>query len=339
MKVLIVKLTSMGDLIHVLPAVSDAVKQIPNIRFDWVADEAFADIPRMHQAVDEVIVTANRRWKKELWQSLKSGEFIRVWRNIRKKKYDIVIDAQSNLKSAVIMSFARGLRCGVDKDCTREKFAHVTCDKTFHIPLEQHAILRQRKLFAASLGYPVPETSPDFGIDIEKLPALPITLPDSYLVFVHSTTWDTKHWPEGYWQQLIRMAASAGYHVVLPWGGVKEKERAERLASQSSQAIVLPRLSIPQLARVMCESKGAVCVDTGLGHLTAALNVPAVHLYGPTDPALIGATGQHQHHLIAQYECAPCYLHECKWGSESACFLKNMKPEKVWSHFSPIIKQ
>lgn len=338
MNVLIVKLTSMGDLIHVLPALSDARKHIPNIRFDWVADEAFADIPRMHKAVDEVIVTANRRWKKELWNTLKSGELIRVLRNIRKKKYDIVIDAQSNLKSAVIMSLTRGLRCGVDKNGTREKFAHLACNKTFAIPYTQHAINRQRQLFAASLGYDLPNTAPDFGIDLEQLPALPITLPDAYLVFVHSTTWDTKHWPESYWLELIQIATQAGYHIVLPWGGAKEKERAERLAMSSPKTIVLPKLSIPQVARVIAESKGAVCVDTGLGHLTGALNVPAVHLYGPTDPALIGATGEHQQHLIAEYECAPCYLHECLWGKESACFLKNMRPQKVWDHFSPIIK-
>jgi heptosyltransferase-1 len=337
MNVLIVKLTSMGDLIHALPAVSDAVKHVPNIRFDWVADEAFADIPRMHPAVNEVIITAHRRWKRATWQAFKSGEFIRLWRTIRKKKYDLVIDSQSNLKSAVIMSLTRGLRCGMDKDSAREKFSHWVCNKTFSIPIEQHAINRQRQLFAKVLGYPMPDTAPDFGIDITRLPALPLVLPKPYLVFIHSTTWDSKHWPEAYWQELIKIATQAGYHIVLPWGNAQEEARAQRLAATSPQTTVLPRLSIPQQALMIAQSAGAVCVDTGLGHLTAALNVPAVHLYGPTDPALIGATGQHQHHLIAEYECAPCYLHACKWGKESACFLKNMRPEKVWEHFSPII--
>ncbi|MGA2655753.1 MAG: lipopolysaccharide heptosyltransferase I [Gammaproteobacteria bacterium] len=337
MKVLIVKLTSMGDLIHVLPAISDAVKHIPNIRFDWVADEVFADIPRLHPAVDEVIVSANRRWKKHIWTTLKSGELIRFWQSIRKKKYDRVIDAQSNLKSALITYFSRGLRCGVDKNGTREKFAHLAYDQAFPIVFKQHAIERQRKLFAASLGYELPNTAPDFAIDVAKLPNVSISLPQDYLVFVPNTTWDTKHWPEAYWQQLIQIATDAGFHIVLPWGGAKEKERVERLASGFSKAIVLPRLSIPEVAKVISAAKGAVCVDTGLGHLTGALNVPAVHLYGPTDPALIGATGQNQLHLIADYECAPCYLHECLWGKESACFLKNMKPAKVWESLSPII--
>jgi len=333
MNVLIVKLTSMGDLIHALPAITDAVNAIPGIQFDWVVDEAFAEIPKLHPAVNTVIKTAHRRWKRDKWQSIKSGEFIDLWKKIRAKKYDVVIDAQNNLKSAIIMSFTQGLRCGMDRHSAREKFAHLVCNKTFTIPLEQHAIARQRQLFAKALGYALPDSFPDFGINQQQLPALPITLPAPYLVFIHSTTWDTKHWPERYWQQLIQLAAQAGYHVVLPWGNANEQARANRLAEASPQTTVLPRLSITQQATMISQSTGAICVDTGLGHLTAALNKPAVHLYGPTDPALIGATGLHQLHLIAEYECAPCYLQQCKFGVESACFVKNMRPEKVWGQF------
>jgi len=338
MNVLIVKLTSMGDLIHALPAVTDAVNAIPDIHFDWVVDEAFADIPKLHPAIENVITTAHRRWNREKWKTFKSGELIKIWENLRKKKYDIVIDAQNNLKSAVITSFTRGLKCGMDKNSAREKFVHLACDKTFLIPLEQHAIARQRQLFSQALNYPLPTTFPDFGVAQDKLPKLPLILAQPYLVFVHSTTWDTKHWPENYWQDLIKMAVQAGYHIVLPWGNAAEKARAERLAQASNQTTVLPRLSILQQASMISQSAGAICVDTGLGHLTAALNKPAVHMYGPTDPALIGATGLNQLHLIAEYECAPCYLHECKFGKESACFLVNMKPEKVWSNFLDQLK-
>jgi len=333
MNVLIVKLTSMGDLIHALPAISDAVKAIPAIQFDWVVDEAFADIARLHPAVNTIITTAHRRWRRDKWQTLKSGELINLWKKIRAKKYDIVIDAQNNLKSAIITSLTRGHRCGMDKHSAREKFAHFVCDQTFSIPLEQHAIARQRQLFAQALQYPVPDSAPDFGMIQEQLPALPIAPIANAIVFVHSTTWDTKHWPEAYWHELISIATQAGYHVVLPWGNANEQARAQRLATNAQHTTVLPRLSIGQQATLISQSVGAICVDTGLGHLTAALSKPAVHLYGPTDPALIGATGQHQTHLIAEYECAPCYLQHCKFGAESACFLKNMRPERVWEQF------
>ncbi|MFI4954994.1 MAG: lipopolysaccharide heptosyltransferase I [Gammaproteobacteria bacterium] len=333
MNVLIVKLTSMGDLVHALPAVTDAVNAIPHIHFDWVVDEAFADIPKLHPRIENVITTAHRRWQREKWKTFKNKELVNLWHNVRKKKYDIVIDAQNNLKSALVTSITRGKRCGMDRNSAREKFAHLVCDKTFAIPIDQHAIVRQRQLFAQALNYAVPNTFPDFGVIQEKLPPIPVTLPKPYLVFIHSTTWDTKHWPEAYWQQLIKIATQAGYHIALPWGNAVEQARAEKLAAGASATTVLPRLSIMQQATLISQSAGAVCVDTGLGHLTAALNKPAVHLYGPTDPGLIGATGRNQLHLIAEYECAPCYLHECKFGKESACFLKNMHPEKVWENF------
>ncbi|NWA28935.1 lipopolysaccharide heptosyltransferase I [Pseudomonas gingeri] len=333
MNVLVVKLTSMGDLLHALPAISDAVKAIPNIQFDWVVDEAFAEIPRLHGAIDTVVTTAHRRWRRDLWRSIKRGELVELWKKVRAKKYDVVIDAQNNLKSAVVMSFTRGLRCGMDKHSTREAFASWVCEKTFAVPREQHAVARQRQLFAQALGYPLPDSLPDFGIDQQRLPALPVVLPVPYVVFVHSTTWASKHWPERYWQQLIKLAVQAGYQVVLPWGNANEQARAIRLAEASPQAIVLPRLSITQQATMISQSAGAICVDTGLGHLTAALDKPAVHLYGPTDPALIGATGLHQRHLSAEYECAPCYRQQCKFGADAACFVEGMRPETVWAQF------
>lgn len=333
MNVLIVKLTSMGDLIHALPAVTDAVRHIPAIHFDWVVDEAFASIPKLHPRIETIITTAHRRWRKNKWQTLKSGELFQLRRAIRKKKYDVVIDAQNNLKSAVITALTRGTRCGMDKTSAREKFADFVCHKTFAIPVNQHAIARQRQLFAQALDYSMPNTEPDFGIVTAQLPALSFELPKPYLVFIHSTTWENKHWPEAYWQQLIKMASEAGYHIVLPWGNAQEEARANRLAQGNDQTTVLPRLSIPEQAAMIHGSSGAVCVDTGLGHLTAALNIPAVHLYGPTDPTLIGATGQHQVHLSAKYECAPCYLHTCKWSKDSACFIKDLPPQKVWETF------
>jgi heptosyltransferase-1 len=331
MHVLIVKITSMGDLIHALPALTDAQRAIPGIRFDWVADQAFADIPRLHAAVDKIIPTAHRRWKREKWKTLKSGALVKAIRDLREKRYDAVIDAQGNLKSAVVTLLARGHKFGMDKHSIREKFADLPCDLTFSIPLNQHAIARQRQLFAKALHYPLPTTAPDFGIESNRLPALSLSLPSPYLVFIPSTTWETKHWPESHWKKLITLATQAGYQLMLPWGNDKEADRAKRLAEAApDQCTVLPRLSIPELATLFLGAAGVVSVDTGLGHLAAALNVPGVHLYGPTNPALIGATGENQIHLVARFPCAPCYLQSCKFGADSACFMKDLPPEQVF---------
>lgn len=337
MNILIVRLTSMGDLIHALPAVTDAVKAHPELHIDWVTDEVFASIPTLHPRIEQVLTTATRRWKKNKIQALTNGEVISSIKALRSKKYDLIIDAQGNLKSAVVTALARGQRYGMDKNSVREKFADLVYHKKFNIPQEQHAILRIRQLFAQALNYPLPASSPDYGIDKSRLPKLSFELPKPYLVFIHATTWDTKHWPESYWEELIKIAAQAGYHIALPWGSAKEQERAQRLAKASDQAFVLPRLSIPEQATMIAGAAGAVCVDTGLGHLTAALNVPAVHLYGPTDPALIGATGEHQVHLVAGAQCAPCYLQTCKWSKEPACFLKELKAQPVWESLQQLI--
>ncbi len=151
----------------------------------------------------------------------------------------------------------------------------------------------------------------DSGIDTQKL-----VLPEEqapYLMFFHGTTWPTKHWPVFYWQQLVDLSVKAGYHVKLPWGNEAEKERAELIASASDKVQVLPRSSLSELAGWIVQSRGVVAVDTGLAHLAAALNVPSVSLYGPTDPGLSGAYGKNQVHLYANYDCAPCLRRNCTY--------------------------
>lgn len=335
MRVLIVKLTSMGDVIQLLPALTDAATAIPGIEFDWVVDEAFAEIPLLHPNVKRIIKSAHRRWRKTKWQSLKKGEIGHFVRELRSRRYDVVIDAQSNLKSAVVTRLSRGLRCGMDKASVRERGAHLAYQKTFSIPnvRKVHAITRMRSLFAAVLGYPLPNTPANHNLDLDKIPRLTFDIPKPYLVFTHSTTWPNKHWPERYWQELMSFADQAGYHVVLPWGGVNERERAERLAQKVSNATVLPRLRISEQASVMLGAVGVFTLDTGLGHLAAAINATAIHLYGPTDPNLLGVFSPSQIYLAAPYHCAPCYLRECKYGPEAECMVQQLTPTVVWQSF------
>ncbi len=340
MRVLIVKLTSMGDLIHALPAITDAKRAIPDIEFDWVLDEAFADVALMHPGVSRIIKSAHRRWSKNKWQSLKSGDLWRFWRELRTKRYDIVLDAQNNIKSAIVTLLSRGLRCGTDKQSVREAGAHLVYQKTVALPdfKNAHAVDRQRSLFAAALGYERPTTPADFGIDLQALPALNFTLPKPYLIFMHSTTWNSKHWPESYWVELIKLATAAGYHIVLPWGGKSEHERAQRLGV-APNTTVLPRLRIIEQAQVIRGATAVITVDTGLAHLTAALNIPAIHLYGPTDMNLLGIKTPFQKFLVAEFECAPCYLRQCKWTEDSKCFVTQLPPNVVWQQFVEHMQQ
>jgi heptosyltransferase-1 len=333
MRVLIIKMSSMGDIIHALPALTDAAKAIPGIQFDWVAEEAFAEIPSLHPQVDRVIPISVRRWRKDPWQAIKSGAVKRLMGQLRERHYDLIIDAQSSIKSAIITRFTRGTRCGLDRHSARELFASLAYQRTYFVERKQHAIPRLRKLFAQALGYSFTDNPLDYAIDRSRLAPAPIALPEKYMVFLHSTSWVTKCWPEAYWQALIAQVTAAGFHVLLPWGSAEEQARALRLAGDNPMAQVPPRFKLAEIATVLMHAKAAVCTDTGLGHLSAALDVPAISLYGPTSPALVGTLGTAQVHLCAEFSCAPCRQKQCTYKEPSeqqpACFT-TIPPGKVW---------
>ena len=152
MKVLLVKTSSLGDVVHTLPALTDAQRAIPGIRFDWVVEEGFAEIPTWHPAVDQVIPVAIRRWRKSPWQTLRSGEWRRFKARLRETRYDLVIDAQGLLKSAWLTRYVKAPVAGLDRDSAREPLAARFYDRCYAVPREQHALERVRQLFAQALG-------------------------------------------------------------------------------------------------------------------------------------------------------------------------------------------
>ena len=342
MQVLIVKLSSMGDLVQALPALTDAQNAIPGIQFDWAVDEAFSEIPLWHTSVRNVIKTAHRRWRKSLFKVFTSGELSSFKKELRTVEYDFVIDAQSNMKSSIVTGLARGLKCGPDKKSVREYGAHFAYKKTYSISKDQLAIDRWRELFAKVLGYELPSTAPDFMLENIKWPEPSIELPQHpYLFFVHNASWDDKCWVNEHWRQLIQIAGEKGFDVLLPWGAEWEREQAELLAAGFDHARVLPRLPLTDIASILTRSAGAVCVDTGLAHIAAALDVPMVTLYGPTDAKLIGAYGKNSVHLSAQgFACTPCYKRSCSYkdykGPEAQC-LKSFEAQYVWNEFEKVV--
>jgi len=297
-RVLIIKTSSLGDVVHTLPALTDAASHFHDIEFDWAVEEGFSQVPSWHARVNRVIPVSLRRWRKHPLQARKSGEWAAFKREIGKEHYDAVIDAQGLLKSAVLCRYAKGPRYGLDKNSAREPLASRFYQHKIAVPKGLHAVERTRQLFAAALGYQVPEALGEYQIDRARLAPNPHS--GDYLLFFHGTTWDTKHWPELYWFELAKQLASSGLKILVPWGSDTERQRAEQIAAVGGHVKVLPRSSLSELASIIAGARAVVSVDTGLAHLTAALAVPNITLYGPTDPILVGSYGAHQTHLEAK---------------------------------------
>ncbi|MFK0091177.1 lipopolysaccharide heptosyltransferase I [Pseudomonas sp. NPDC090592] len=326
MRVLIIKTSSLGDVIHTLPALTDAAHAIPGIRFDWVVEEGFAEIPSWHPAVDQVIPVAIRRWRKNLWQTVKSGEWKAFKQRVRERKYDLVIDAQGLVKSAWLTRYVKAPVAGLDRYSAREGLASRFYDRRLSVATGQHAVERVRQLFAMALAYDLPEGIGNYGLDLDRL-QLPPAAP--YVVFLHGTTWATKHWPEAYWRELAGRMGRRKLEVRLPWGNPAEKARAERIAQGLNNCQVLPKLNLAGVARVLAAAKACVAVDTGLGHLAAALDVPTISLFGPTNPGLTGAYGRTQIHQASDWPCAPCLQKKCTY-KPSADDLRRFDLKREW---------
>ncbi|MGX5221079.1 lipopolysaccharide heptosyltransferase I [Pseudomonas segetis] len=296
MRVLLVKTSSLGDVVHTLPALTDAARAIPGIQFDWVVEEGFAEIPAWHPAVAQVIPVAIRRWRKNLLQTWKNGEWSRFKARLRETRYDLVIDAQGLLKSALLTRYVDAPVAGLDRDSAREPIACRFYDRRYAVPREQHALERVRQLFAQALGYSLAGHGADYGLDRVAMAG---DVGEPYLLFLHGTTWASKHWPEANWRELVGLMNQQGRAVRLPWGNEAEKARAERIVSGFDKAQVLPKLNLAGMAKVIAGAQACVAVDTGLGHLAAALDVPSISLYGPTLPGRVGAYGRSQVHLCA----------------------------------------
>lgn len=286
LKLLLVKTSSMGDVIHALPSVTDILEHFPATQVDWVVEENFAELPALHPGVRKTIPVAARRWRRNLLSAASWREMAAFRRAIQTTNYDLIIDSQGLIKSAIIASLAHGPRCGYDRSSAREPLAALAYDRTIRVARELHAVERNRLLAGRALGY-MPGGSVDYGIAAPGL-ELPWLPGGRYAVLLHATSRADKEWPEADWLALAARLNSQGVRCVLPWGAVHEHARSERLASQMANAVVPPCLNLSQAAALLGAAEAVVGVDTGLTHLAAALKVPVVALYCASDPGLTG---------------------------------------------------
>jgi len=287
-KILLVKTSSMGDVIHNLPVVADILAARPDSDIDWVVEDIFAQIPKLHSRVRRVLPVAIRRWRASWWQGQVRAEIRAFLAQLKAESYDAVIDTQGLWKSAILARCAHGPRSGLDRRSSREPVA-LFYQRTFTVPWSLHAVQRNRTLVSQVLGCRLREP-PDYGI---AAPPASFAWATSrpYAVLVHATSARTKLWPDEHWIELGRHLERESVRPVLPWGNGAERERAERISASLAEAVVPPALSIADAASLLAGAHACIGVDTGLTHLGGALKVPTVGIYVSTDPAATGLYG------------------------------------------------
>ena len=332
MDVLLIKTSSLGDVLQTFPALSDALALVPGVRFDWLVEPAYAQVCHWHPAVARTIAVDQRRWRRTPLRGLTNRDLWRLIGTLRERRYDRVIDAQGLLKSAMFGLLTRGPRHGFDPQSVAEWPAALTYHRRHAAPPGANAVGRLRHLFAAALGYAPPTSAPDFGLLRDRFG--PPVLSERYIVFNHGTAWPTKRWPVTRWRELAAIAAAAGYTVCLPWNDAQDRAYCEAVADGIPAAKPM-QLDLPGIARALAGAAGAVGVETAFSHLAAALELPTVTLYGPTGPARHSTNGPRTAHLAsADFPCSPCYgRRNCKLDparSESPPCLAAVSAERVW---------
>jgi lipopolysaccharide heptosyltransferase I len=286
-EILFIKMSSLGDVIHHMPALSEARKHRPDARFTWLVEEDFAPLVALHPDVAGVIPVAWRRWRKSLWSPKTAGEIAGNVSAIRAQRYDDIVDSQGLLRSGVIARMAHGRRHGYDAQSIRERLASVFYDHRYRVSRDLHAVARNRTLTGLALGYAPQGAPPDFGLDRSRFGA-----PDArYAVLLHATARQSKQWPEDNWIALGK-ALDPGLELVLPWGTPDERDRSKRIAAVLPRARVPDRAPLDGVARLIAGAEFVVGVDTGLLHLAAAFGVPLVAIFSGSVPALTGPVGR-----------------------------------------------
>jgi heptosyltransferase-1 len=285
--VLVIRPSSLGDIVHALALVADVRTHRPELAIDWVAEEPFVPLLTLDPDVRRVIPVALRRWRHRLFDADTWREMTLFRHDLRRESYLAILDLQEQVKSALIARMARGRRHGPDRRSIREPLATLAHNAHHAINPAQHLIDRCRQLAAAALDYHV-EGRPRFRLQPPP-PSVDVPAPDRpYLVFVHATSRADKLWSDAHWRTLIAMFARAGFSIILPWGSAAERERSERLAKHETAASVPALQSLPSVAGILSRAELVVGVDTGLVHLAAALGTPTISLFVATDPELAG---------------------------------------------------
>ena len=294
--VLVVRPSSLGDIVYALAIVCDIRRHRPDLAIDWVAERGFAPLVALCPDIRRVVPFALRRWRRAPLAPATWREIGAFRRDVRAHCYAAILDLQEQVKGALIARTARGRRHGFDRASIREPLASFALDVVHRVSRDLHFVLRCRLLAAAALGYAVDEPPRWHIVPPPAAPAIP---EGRYAVVLHATSRPEKVWPDDHWRAVIADLAQAGYATVLPWGSAPEHARSVRLAEGIDSAVVPPWLSLPEAATLLAHAEVAIGIDTGFTHLAATLGTPTIALFCATDPLVHGVacTGPHARDL------------------------------------------
>lgn len=284
--ILFIKTSSLGDVVHHMPALTEARRALPDAHFTWLVEEAYVPLVRLHPAVNDVVAVAWRRWRKSIGARATWSEIGASIRGLRSYRYDVIVDTQGLARTGIIARLARGRRHGYDSRSIREPLASLFYDVRHRVSRDLHAVERNRLLTGLALGY-APEGGPDFGLDRARFRQAGAR----YAVFLHATARAEKQWPAEHWIALGNALGGYGFEFVLPWGTEEEHARSARIAKDIARACVPERAPLDRVAKLIAGADLIVGVDTGLLHLAAAFGVPLVAIFTGSEPTLTRPVG------------------------------------------------
>ncbi|MGB3415462.1 MAG: lipopolysaccharide heptosyltransferase I [Mesorhizobium sp.] len=294
MKVLIVKTSSMGDVIHTFPALEDARRARPDIAFDWCVEKAFAPIVALHPGVNHIHTVAIRHWRKRLFDADTWREASNLRKALRAEHYDLVIDAQGLMKSVLVARQAGAPIAGFDRASAREPMAALFYRYRYGVSRDLHAIERTRRLFGLALGYEPDLSTLDSGL---------VPVPESRgrtAFLLHGTSREDKKWPGQDWVETARLLAASGITPVTTWSNEREKGVAEAIAAAVPETVLVTRSPLGEIAARLGRSSLVIGADTGLTHLASAYGLPTVAVFLTTQPGLTGPRGPYASTLLAE---------------------------------------
>ncbi|HLA35791.1 MAG TPA: lipopolysaccharide heptosyltransferase I [Rhodocyclaceae bacterium] len=308
-KILLIRMSSMGDIIHNFPALTELRAHFPAARIDWVVEEAFVGLAGLHPGVDQIVPFALRRWRKKLWDSGNLREIRCFRQTLAAAQYDVAIDSQGLLKSVLVGKLSRATLVGYSRKTVRDPLASLFYDRRYDIA-PVHVIERNRRIAGCALGYE-PDGAFDYGIRPPML-TLPWLPSRPFVVCLTATARDAKLWPEAHWIALGRWLLDRGLCPLFPWGSELERERSQRLVAALPGSVAPPRFSLVEAARMLVDARLAIGVDTGLMHLAAALDTPTVGIFCDSDPHHAGARARRFSESLGGVQQSPSLAAVCE---------------------------